>query len=106
LSTDRAVSFSLLTNSPVGPYKQFAMSDDGSVIIANIENSTDSVFYSMDYGVTWSSVGVNHTVNWIICSADGASVSIHSSRYLFSFYTATASLIQDPVSLLITKQVQ
>jgi ELWxxDGT repeat protein len=93
-----AVSFTLLTNSPIGPYKQIIMSDDGRVIIANIENSADPVYYSIDYGMTWSSVGLNHIVNWITCSADGSIVSIHSSRKLFSFYSSSASLIEESIS--------
>ena len=50
LSTDSAVSFTLLTNSPIGPYKRILISNSGSVIIANIENATHPVYYSIDAG--------------------------------------------------------
>jgi hypothetical protein len=96
LSTNSsAPSFSLLANSPVGAYKMLAMSGDGSVLVACIDNSTDSVHVSTDGGATWASVGMNATTNHVSVTADGTYVMILAD-YFYGYNVTSRVLFREP----------
>lgn len=95
-STDNSsITFTLLPNAPVGPYKNIQMSDDGNIIYVNIDNSTAPLYYSTDAGNSWTDVGMNKTVNDIFLTSDGTFLLIASTDYAYNFNLTTGILAME-----------
>ncbi len=101
VSTDKAQTFSLLPNSPVGAYRKVVMSDSGVVMYAHVALNPSPVHYSADDGASWASVGaLNSTVNDIVCTPDGGLLLLFTSDYVYNFNLTTGILAREsgPIS--------
>jgi hypothetical protein len=72
-----------------------AMSGDGSVLVACIDNSSNPVHVSTDGGATWGSVGMNATTNHVSITADGTYAMILAVDYAYGYDVTSRVLFRE-----------